>query len=96
MQVNDEVVLSTLAAAFSMLLLKTTEYFMKKKVDSDDDRRDDIRDFQDDVREELLSLRIEARALKEDSDRYRALYHELLASEFERSKPRTELTRSTD
>jgi hypothetical protein len=96
MQVNDEVVLSTVAAAFSMLLLKVTEYFMKKKVDSEDDKRDDIRDFQDDVREELLALRVEARALKEDSDKYRALYHNLLAAEYERSKPRTELTRSTD
>lgn len=96
MQLNDEVIISTVAAALSMILLKTTEYFMKRSVDKVDDKREDMRDFQDDLRGELGSLRIENRSLKEDSDRYRRLYHDLLAAEYERSKPRTELTRSTD
>jgi hypothetical protein len=96
MQINDELVISTIAAASSMLLLKFTEYFMKKKQDDDDDVVEAINTWHDDVQKELAAVKAENRLLREDSDRYRELYHQLLVAEVERAKPRTELTRKDD
>jgi hypothetical protein len=96
MQINDELVISTLAAMVSMAALKITEYFIKKKQDDDKEENDAIKEWHSDVAEELATARAEIRQLKEDSDKYRALYHDLLAAEYERSKPRTELTRKDD
>jgi hypothetical protein len=96
MQINDELVISTLVALMSMAALKITEYLIKKKQDGDKGETEAIKEWHDDVAEELASARAEIRQLKEDSDKYRALYHDLLAAEYERSKPRTELTRKGD
>jgi len=78
MQIGDEVIWSAVSAIVVGLTLKSSEFLMTRKSKQDDAESDKINRYHESVEDELIALREENRKLREEADKYRVLYHDLL------------------
>jgi len=77
MQINDEVLWSTLTAVVAGIVLKTGDFIMNRSQNKKNRDEERIDEYHEAIQEELHSLREENRQLRAEADLYRKKYVEL-------------------
>jgi hypothetical protein len=75
--INDEIIWSAISAIVVGIILKTSDFIMSRNNLREASSDNKIDKYHESLEEELASLRVENRELREEADRYRAMYREL-------------------
>lgn len=78
MNVSDEVVIATISSIVVAAILKSMDFFIGKDKQSDDQEHQTLTEYHKAMQADVARLTEENRRLREESDKYRMLYLELL------------------
>lgn len=78
MNISDEVIIASISSVVVAAVLKTIDFFMGRESREDEAEQQTISEYHRSMHEELMALREENHRLREESDKYRMLYLELL------------------
>ena len=78
MNISDEVIIASVSSIVVAAILKTIDFFMGRESREDEAEQQNISEYHKSMQAEVARLTEENRRLREESDKYRTLYLDLL------------------